>query len=420
KEWMTRLQKEFDKQWATRDAFTGANAKLLDRGMKRSDRYRVLKAGGASDADIKKDFDKEIPMELFTWQGNVDTVMTPMDSVRYMKLFLRNSMMAMEPHTGYIRAWVGGIDFEHFKYDQVKLGTRQVGSLAKPFVYAYAIDNGYGPCVPIPNHSRTYGRNWTPRGSVQGGDPITLKNAIKYSQNYATAYLINEVGAANVAEMNKRMGVNSNIPANLSIGLGSYDASLYDMVGAYSAFVNQGTWVEPIMILRVEDKNGTPIYEKAPKVLKALNSETAYAMVDMLKGVVDGGTGSRLRWDPNFGGLKNPIGGKTGTTNDNSDAWFIGVTPELVAGVWTGAEDRGVSFSSMRYGQGAAAAMPVFGLFMKKVFADKGLNYSQEDFAEPPGGITRFEMDCANFSQFYGNDPASNDSQPVEDDRLGF
>ena len=184
--------------------------------------------------------------------------------------------------------------------------------------------------------------------------------------------------------------------------------------------MNQGTWVEPIMILRVEDKNGALIYEKAPKVLKALNSETAYAMVDMLKGVVDGGTGSRLRWDPNFGGLKNPIGGKTGTTNRNSDAWFIGITPELVAGVWTGAEDRGISFSSMRYGQGAAAAMPVFGLFMRKVFADKDLNYSQEDFPEPPGGITRFEMDCANFSQFYGNDPAKADSQLIEDDRLGF
>lgn len=420
KEWMKRLQGEFDKQWSQRDAFTGENAKLLDIGMKRSDRYRVLKADGYSESEIREEFDKKVPMELFTWEGNVDTTMTPMDSVRYMKLFLRNSMMAMEPHTGYIRAWVGGIDFEHFKYDQVKRGTRQVGSLAKPFVYAYAIDNGYGPCVSIPNHSRTYGGTWTPRGSVQGGDPITLKNAIKYSQNYATAYLINEIGAANVADLNKRMGVTSNIPSNLSIALGSYDASLYDMVGAYSAFVNQGTWVEPIMILRVEDKNGALIYEKAPKVLKALNSETAYAMVDMLKGVVDGGTGSRLRWDPNFGGLKNPIGGKTGTTNRNSDAWFIGITPELVAGVWTGAEDRGISFSSMRYGQGAAAAMPVFGLFMRKVFADKDLNYSQEDFPEPPGGITRFEMDCANFSQFYGNDPAKADSQLIEDDRLGF
>ncbi|MVZ65383.1 penicillin-binding protein [Sphingobacterium sp. DK4209] len=419
KEWMARLQREFDKQWKRRNAFTGKNANLLVKGMKRSDRYIALKAEGMSEENIRKEFDKKVQMNLFTWKGNIDTTMTPMDSVRFTKLFLRNAMMAMEPKTGYIKAWVGGINFEHFKYDQVRLGTRQVGSTAKPFVYAYAIDNGYGPCVSIPNHSRSYG-NWTPRGTQQGGDPITLKNAIKYSQNYASAYLINEVGAANVADLTKRMGVNSNIPNELSIALGSYDASLFDMVGAYSAFVNQGTWVEPTMILRVEDKNGAPIYEKAPKVTKALNSETAYAMVDMLKGVVDGGTGNRLRWDPNFGGLKNPIGGKTGTTNDNSDAWFIGVTPELVTGVWTGAEDRGISFSSMQYGQGAAAAMPVFGLFMKRVYADKELHYTQDDFPQPPGGITRFEMNCSNFSQFYGNDPSKTETPLTEDDRLGF
>ncbi|GAA4132548.1 transglycosylase domain-containing protein [Sphingobacterium kyonggiense] len=419
KEWMTRLQREFDKQWKRRNAFTGKNANLLITGMKRSDRWHTLKSEGMTEDQIKKEFEKKVPMTLFTWKGSVDTVMTPLDSIKYTKLFLRNAMMAMEPKTGYIKAWVGGINFEHFKYDQVRLGTRQVGSTAKPFVYAYAIDNGYGPCVSIPNHMQTYG-DWTPKGTVQGGDPITLKNAIKYSQNYASAYLISEVGASNVAEFTKRMGVNSNIPNNLSIALGSYDASLFDMVGAYSAFVNQGTYVEPTMILRIEDKNGAPIYEKAPKVSMVLNRETAYAMVDMLKGVVDGGTGSRLRWDPNFGGLKNPIGGKTGTTNDNSDAWFIGITPELVAGVWTGAEDRGISFSSMQYGQGAAAAMPVFGLFMRKVYADKNLNYSQEDFPKPEGGITRFEMDCSNYSKFYGNEPSQSDSQQLDDDRLGF
>lgn len=419
KEWMTRLQREFDKQWKRRNAFTGKNANLLVTGMRRSDRYRVLKEEGLSEDQIRKEFDKKVPMTLFTWKGNVDTVMTPMDSIKYNKLFLRNAMMSMEPKTGYIKAWVGGINFEHFKYDQVRLGTRQVGSTAKPFVYAYAIDNGYGPCVSVPNHMRTYG-DWTPRGTTQGGDPITLKNAIKYSQNFASAYLINEVGAANVAELTKRMGITTTIPNESSIALGSYDASLFDMVGAYSAFVNHGTWVEPTMILRIEDKNGSPIYEKAPKVSKALNSETAYAMVDMLKGVVDGGTGNRLRWDTNFGGLKNPIGGKTGTTNDNSDAWFIGITPDLVTGVWTGAEDRGISFSSMQYGQGAAAAMPVFGLYMKNVYTDKELHYTQDDFPLPPGGITRFEMNCSNFSQFYGNDPSKTETPLTEDDRLGF
>ncbi|MBE8713700.1 transglycosylase domain-containing protein [Sphingobacterium hungaricum] len=415
KEWMMKVQRDFDRQWKTRDAFKGENAKLLISGMKRSDRYRVLKNDGLSDSEIEKAFQVKVPMSIFTWKGNVDTVMTPMDSIRYTKLFLRNAMMSMEPKTGYIKAWVGGINFEHFKYDQVKQGTRQVGSTAKPFTYAYAIDNGISPCTPIPNHQRTYG-NWSPRGTVQGGDPITLKNALKYSQNYASAYLINEVGASNVADLTKRMGVTSNVPNYPSIALGAYDASVYDMVGAYAAFVNNGTWIEPTMILRVEDKNGTPIYEKAAKVLKVLNSETAYAMVEMLKGVVDGGTGSRLRWDPNFGGLKNPIGGKTGTTNDNSDAWFIGITPELVTGVWTGAEDRGISFSNMAYGQGAAAAMPVFGLFMNKVYKDNTLTYSKEDFPLPPGGLTRFNLDCSQYSSFHG----TSEDPPLDDDRLGF
>ncbi|NGF56259.1 penicillin-binding protein [Parapedobacter sp. SGR-10] len=413
KEWMQTLQREFDKQWKRRDAFTGNNAKLLQSGMKRSDRYREMKRNGASEEDIKKAFNTKVPMTLFSWKGSIDTMMTPMDSIKYNKLILRNSMMAMEPLTGHIKAWVGGINFEHYKYDQVKMGIRQVGSTAKPFTYAVAIDNGYSPCYTLPNHQQTYG-NWTPRGTVQGGDPITLKNALKYSQNYATAYIINEVGASNVAALTKKMGITSNVPNYPSISLGAYEASVFDMVGAYSAFVNHGTWIEPTMILRIEDKNGTPIYERTPKVVKALNSESAYIMVDILKGVVDGGTGSRLR-RKEYGGLTNPIGGKTGTTNDNSDAWFIGITPELVAGVWTGAEDRGISFNNMQYGQGAAAALPVYGLFMKKVYDDSTLNYSKGDFPKPPGGMTRV-LDCSEYSKYdgYSTEPQ------LDDDRLGF
>jgi penicillin-binding protein 1A len=413
KEWMKKLQAEFDKQWHNRNAFTGDKASLLETGMRRSDRYRELKRNGASEEEIKKSFDTKVSMSLFTWNGSVDTMMTPMDSIKYNKLMLRNSMMAMEPLTGHIKAWVGGVSFEHYKYDQVKMGIRQVGSTAKPFTYAVAIDNGYSPCYPVPNHQQTYG-TWTPRGTVQGGDPITLKNALKYSQNYATAYVVNEVGAANVAALTKRMGITSEVPSYPSISLGAYEASVYDMVGAYSTFVNHGTWIEPTMIFRVEDKNGTPIYERTPKVVKALNSESAYIMVDILKGVVDGGTGSRLR-RAEYGGLTNPVGGKTGTTNDNSDAWFIGITPELVAGVWTGAEDRGISFSSMRYGQGAAAALPVFGLFMKKVFSDKSLNYSTGDFPLPPGGLTK-TLDGSEYTKYdgYSSEPE------LDDDRLGF
>lgn len=413
-EWMKTLQQSFDRQWRNRDPFSGDKARLLETGMKRSDRYRELKRAGKTDEEILKDFDTPVPMTLFTWEGDRDTVMTPMDSIRYNKLILRNSFMSMEPHTGYVRAWVGGINFEHYKYDQVKMGTRQVGSTAKPFTYAVAVDNGYySPCHMVPNIPLVINEGtpseWSPRGTSIGS-PITLKSALAQSQNYATAYMINEVGARPVAALTKKMGITSEVPPYPSISLGAYEASVYDMVGAYSAFVNHGVWTEPIYILRVEDKNGTPIFEHAPKVLKVLNSESAYIMVDMLKSVVDGGSGQRLRWRYN---LTQPMGGKTGTTNDNSDAWFIGVTPHLVSGVWTGAEDRGISFESMAEGQGAQAALPIYGLFMQKVYADKSLHYDVGDFPLPEGGLTR-ELDCSKYQQFI------EEEQPKPVDRLGF
>ncbi len=421
KEWMMVLQREFNKQWRNKNAFATADRKkLLESGMKRSDRYIQMKEDGASEEDIKKVFNTKVKMEIFTWKGNIDTLMTPLDSIKYNKLILRNAVMSMEPQTGHVKAWVGGVNFEHYKYDQVKQGTRQVGSTAKPFTYAVAIDNFYSPCYTVPNFQQTYG-DWTPRGTTQGGSPITLKNALKYSQNFATAFVINEVGAANVAELTRKMGITSDVPNYPSIALGAYDASVFDMVGAYSAFVNHGTWVEPTMILRIEDKNGAIVYERTPEVKKVLNSESAYIMVDMLKGVVDGGTASRLR-RKEFGGLTNPIGGKTGTTNDNSDAWFIGVTPQLVTGVWTGAEDRGISFSNMQYGQGAAAALPIFGLYMRKVYDDKSLHYSKDDFPKPPGGMTR-EMDCSQYVgeyQGYSTESQQPTIQTEQEERLGF
>lgn len=412
KEWMKTIQTSFDKQWKSRDPFRGDKAKLLETGMKRSDRYRMLKQAGKSDAEIKKNFDTPVPMTIFTWEGNRDTTLSPMDSIRYNKLILRNSFMSMEPQTGYVRAWVGGINFEHYKYDQVKMGTRQVGSTAKPFTYAVAIDNGFSPCFQVPNVPLTVGSGpyaWTPRGESVGS-PITLRRALANSQNFATAYMVNEVGARAVATLTKRMGITSEVPEYPSISLGAYEASVYDMVGAYSAFVNHGVWVEPTYILRIEDKNGMPIYEKAPRVSKVLNSESAYIMVDMLKSVVDGGSGQRLRWRYNF---TNPMGGKTGTTNDNADAWFIGITPELVSGVWTGAEDRGISFYSMAEGQGAQAALPVFALYMQKVYADTTLHYTKDDFPLPEGGISK-ELDCSKYQQFFGEE------EEKLDDRLGF
>lgn len=422
KEWMKQLQSKFSAQWKNRDPFKGDKVKLLMSGMKRSDRYRILKEEGLNEDAIKKAFNVKVPMNIFTWKGSVDTMMTPMDSIKYNKLMLRNAMMSMEPKTGHIKAWVGGIDFDHFKYDQVKMGTRQVGSTAKPFTYAVAIDNGYSPCYSIPNYQQTY-NGWTPRGNAQGGNPITLAKALAYSQNYATAYLVHEVGAAEVAALTKRMGITSDVPNYPSISLGAYEASVFDMVGAYSAFVNQGTWIEPTAILRIEDKNGTPIYDKAPKVVKALNSESAYIIVDMLKKVVSQGTARRIQW---MYKLTNPIGGKTGTTNDNSDAWFIGITPELVTGVWTGAEDRGISFDRMEYGQGAAAAMPVFAYYMQKVYKDSNLKYTKGDFEQPQGGLTRV-IDC---NQYWGGggsdvedgstDSSGKDATKLKDDRLGF
>ncbi|KAF5276632.1 hypothetical protein FQR65_LT16254 [Abscondita terminalis] len=259
---MKELQGAFDRQWKGRTPFSGKNAQLLISGMKRSDRYRMMKDMDASEEEIKKAFNTKVPMNVFTWRGSVDTVMTPMDSIK----------------PGHIKAWVGGYYFEHFKYDQVKLGQRQVGFHCKTI---YTIVSAI--------FQQTYG-NWTPRGIVQGGNPITLKKALAYSQELLLpAYLINEVGASAVANLTQKMGITTKVPSYPSIALGAYEASVFDMVGAYSAFVNSGTWVEPTMIMRIEDKSGTTIYEKAPKVVKALNSETAYIMVDMLKGVVDGG-----------------------------------------------------------------------------------------------------------------------------------
>lgn len=414
-EWMEQLQKSFDRQWKNKDAFRGEKANLLITGMKRSDRYRELKRQGLSEEEIRANFDVPVSMTLFTWEGNKDTLMSPMDSIRYNKLILRNSMMAMDPETGHVKAWVGGINFEHYKYDQVKMGARQVGSTAKPFTYAVAVDNGYySPCHKIPNVPLVINEGtpneWRPRGTSIG-NVITIRQGLANSQNYATAYLVNEVGARPVAALTKKMGITTPVPEYPSIALGAYEASVYDMAGAYSAFVNQGIWTEPNYILRIEDKNGTPIYEHAPKVVKVLNSESAYIMVDMLKAVVDGGTAGRLRWRY---GLTQPMGGKTGTTNDNADAWFLGITPKLVSAVWTGAEDRGISFESMAEGQGAQAALPIYGIFMQKVYKDpKFAELAKADFKLPEGGLTR-ELDCSKYQQFMEPDEVR------IDDRLGF
>lgn len=390
REYMKTLQAEFTKVWANRNPFKGEAAKLLKIGMMRSDRYHQLKDEGMSEDEILKNFNTPTKMSIFTWKGDIEKVMTPMDSIKYYKLLLRNSMMSMEPHTGFVRAWVGGINFEHFKYDQVKMGTRQVGSTAKPFTYAVAIENqGYSPCYMAPNEPISVD-GWQPRAYKPIPGYISLKTALAYSQNYVTAFLIKQVGATAVATLIKKMGITSDVPGYSSIALGSFEASVHDMVGAYSVFANQGIWTEPTYLTRIEDKNGNVLYERKPKVVIALNPQTAYAMTDMLKGVVQRGTGRRLRFKYN---LNNPIGGKTGTTNNNSDGWFIGITPQLVTGVWTGAEDRAIHFTSTSQGEGANSALPIFALYMKKVYADPSLKYTKGDF-EPPKGGSSITLDC--------------------------
>ncbi len=389
-EYIKILQAQFRRQWRGRNPFNFDEADILiDQAIKRSDRYRQLREDGLTEGDILANFRKPVKMTIFSWKNRdgIDTTMSPIDSIKYYKLILRNALMSMEPggpNAGYVRAWVGGINYEYFKYDQVKMGARQVGSTAKPFTYAAAINAGYSPCYKVPNEPVTID-GWTPRAHKPIPGYVNLKTALAHSENYVTAYMMKQVGATAVATLTKQMGITSDVPNYPSICLGSFDATLYDMVGAYSTFVNHGIWTEPIYLLRIEDKNGNVLYERRPKVVEALNPQTAYVMTDMLKGVVQQGTGLRLR-GPKYR-LMNPIGGKTGTTQNNSDGWFIGITPQLVTGVWTGAEDRAIHFISMDQGEGANSALPVFALYMKKVYADPTLHYSKGDFEPPPGGL---------------------------------
>ena len=414
KSYLKDLQKQFNAQWKWRNPFKFKEAAgLIEQGMKRSDRYQQLKEEGKSDEEILTDFRTPVKMSIFSWKGEIDTVMRPIDSIKYYKLILRNALMSMEPHTGKVRAWVGGTNFEHFKYDQVKSGTRQVGSTAKPFTYAVAISSGFSPCMKVLNDSVCIdidgGGRWCPNAHKPLKGSITLTTALAHSENWVTAYMMKQVGATAVATLTKKMGISSPVPAYPSICLGTYDASVYDMVSAYSVFANHGVRFEPIYLLRIEDKNGNIIYERTPKVTQPLDEQTAYVMVNMLKAVVQEGTGVRLRYKYK---LTNPIAGKTGTTQNNSDGWFMGVTPQLVTGVWTGAEDMAIHFASTDQGEGANSALPIFALYMKKVYADPTLKYSKGDFEPPKGGV-KIVLDCGAYNQ-------QQSGQTEVEDKLGF
>ena len=376
-------------------------ASILRQGMKRSERYRVLKKAGMTEPEIAENFEKKIDMTIFTWKGQKDTLMSPKDSIRYYKGFLQSGFMSMEPQTGYVKAWVGGINHKFFQYDHVQIGhARQVGSTFKPFIYALAIQEGYSPCYRIPNVPTTIvydGKEWTPKNSdnKKNGRMMTLQQALANSVNYITAYLMKQFGPQATVDLCRRMGVVAPIDPVPAICLGTPEISVFEMVGANATFANKGTWVEPTFVTRIEDKNGKVLADFAPRTEEVMNEEKAYVMLQLMKGVVQIGTGSRLRYRFK---LNMPIAGKTGTTQNNSDGWFMGITPDLVSGCWTGAEDRAVHFDNTLYGQGAEMALPIWAKYMQKVYADKSIKLTQSDFEKPSKKI-EIEMDCSKYNK---------------------
>ena len=410
---------------------------LLKNAMKQSERWRKLKYDlGKSNDDIEKSFYKPTQMSIFAWRkgkaSEIDTIMKPIDSIRYYKTFLRTGMMSMDPQTGHVKAWVGGINYRHFQYDMVKQGKRQVGSTFKPFVYTAAIDQlHYSPCDIFPDtpfciEANKYGNpeDWCPKNSGgEYGGTRTLKDALANSVNTITARLMDKVGPQNVIDLVKKLGVESNIPAVPSIALGTADLSVYEMVGAYATFANKGVYTKPVMVTTIVDKNGTVLYQFKPETRDVLGEETAYVTVKLLEGVTQYGSGARLRRtgppDAFYKevitgypyGFTNPIAGKTGTTQNQSDGWFMGMVPNLVTGVWVGAEDRAVHFKSILYGQGASMALPIWGLYMKSCYEDKTLNVSTGDFDVPLN--LSINVDCSTGSGNYVNGA---DSENTPDD----
>ncbi len=359
---------------------------IIDQGMRRSERYKKLKKQGNSEGEIRKVFNTKTKMTIFSWSGDIDTIMSPRDSIKYNKFFIHCGMMSMEPGTGHVKAYVGGINHKYFKYDHVTKGRRQVGSTFKPFLYSLAIQEGYSPCFTIPNvpvffDKKRWGleKDWAPKNSGDefNGLPLTLKFGLANSINTITAYIMRDFGPDAVVDLAKKIGIRSKILAVPSLCLGTFDLSVYEMVGAYGTFVNKGVWTEPIFIEKIVDKNGVTLEEFTPKTQEAMSGETADIMIRLLQGVVDGvysptakktrGTGIRLRSKYKF---TNEMGGKTGTTQEHADGWFMGVTPNLVTGVWSGCEDRSAHFRSITYGQGANMALPVFAEFMQSVYND--------------------------------------------------
>ena len=363
---------------------------IMERAVLQSERYRILKANGASDEEIHKSFHTPTDMSIFTYHGDVDTTMTPIDSIRYVKSFLRAGFMSMDPVTGAVKAYVGGLDYTHFMYDMVTGGRRQVGSTIKPFLYSLAMENGFSPCDLAPNVQHTYmvaGKPWTPRNTShkRAGEMVTLKWGLAQSSNWISAYLMSKLSPQQFVQLLHDYGINNpDIHPSMSLCLGPCEMTVAEMVSAYTTFANHGIRTAPMFVSRIEDNEGNVITNFQPRMNEVISEESANKMLVLLKGVVDGGTAGRLRYKYNFTG---EIGGKTGTTNRNSDAWFMGFTPQLVSGCWVGGDDRDIHFDSMRMGQGATMALPIWAYFMKKVYRDKTLPYDPNAKFDLPEGF---------------------------------
>ncbi len=424
---MPNLQKEFFRQNKPEyndiapflDVEKDEIENIMNQAKRRSERWRKMKAQGHDEETILASFEKPTQMEVFSWNGDIDTVMTPTDSIRYYKHFLRTGMMSMEPQTGHVKAWVGGINYRHFQFDHVMQGKRQIGSTFKPFVYASAIDQlKVSPCDSLPDgyycvEPSKFGAHdaWCPKNS---GDRYigkrTLKNALANSVNTISARLIDKVGTRPVVNLVRNLGVSSPIPNVPAIALGSADLSVYEMVGAYAAFANKGIYVKPVLVTRIEDKNGTVIYQAAPETKDVLSEESAYVTLKLLEGVTESGSGVRLRHqgadktNPIFRHVvtgypyefDNPIAGKTGTTQNQSDGWFIGMVPNLATGVWVGGEDRSIHFETIAYGQGATMALPIWANYMRSCYADSTLVISKDAFEAPD--YVSIPLDCDSLS----------------------
>lgn len=444
---MERLQAEFDHQQKRNktapftDLTTSQIETSMKNAMKRSERWREMKKKGIAEEAIIKSFNVKTDMTIFDWKAEFrerDTIMTPMDSIRYYKQFLHTGLMSLEPQTGHVKAWVGGINHKHFKFDHVELGKRQAGSTFKPFLYSTAIDLlHYSPCkeypdgeytIPAGKHGNT--KDWTPKDSSGDyGNIMSLQEALAKSKNTISARLMDEVGPQPVIDRAEQLGIDvSNIDAVPSLALGTADVSLYEMVAAYGVFANGGIYNKPVLVTSIEDKNGTILYQYMPESKDVMNPETAYVTVNLMEGVTRIGSGAKLRGNSKWAAnstfykevitdypydFKNDIAGKTGTTQNNSDGWFMGMVPNLVTGVWVGADDRSVHFKTTKYGQGATMALPIWGSYMKRVYADETLDVSKEPFKKPEN--LTIETDCEEYKMSLGSDGLGSGDQPSDD-----